>query len=90
MITNYSFAKAATYLTEQFYCHGYSVEQRLFILELLSVTSLELSNSHDTVVVVIVVVMLHFLYIERSQSIYISSWIFLFSINEIFQTKGNG
>ena len=42
--------KAATYLTEQFHCHGYSIEQRLFILELLSLSSLQLSDSRDAVI----------------------------------------
>lgn len=46
---NNSYVKVATYLTEQFHCHGYSIEQRLFILEILSVSSLRLSNSHDVV-----------------------------------------
>jgi len=47
---NNIYVKAAAYLIEQFHCHGYSIEQRLFILDVLSVSSLQLSNSHDMVV----------------------------------------
>ena len=49
LVTIATLYKAATYLTGQFHCHGYSIEQRLFILEILSVSSQQLSNLRDLV-----------------------------------------